>query len=164
MLQQIRISAMSLQDLPALTLDVGKRRTERRCAWALASLVVLASGFAMARSVALGSFLAVGSSAAYGLWRHGRSRCRRLTTIAWLADGRWRLVEEDGRVVEAVLRADSRISSHCVWLRWNADIVRSMLLFRGDLTEADLRRLIVKLRIEGARPAADPSEPASAGL
>jgi hypothetical protein len=145
---------MSSRDSPPLNLNVGKRRAEGWCATLLIALAVLTVALlTQGAYAAAGLWLALAGAGplAYGMRRATWFGPRRLVRIAWLADGRWELAEGTSAPFEATLRADTRVGSHYVWLRWDTDIVRSMLLFHGDLTEADLRRLIVRLRIEGLR-------------
>lgn len=97
------------------------------------------------------SFVTIAALA--GLWLHGwLGGPRRLARIARLPDGRWQLRDERHTDVIAELRADSRIGARWVWLRWNAESAwprrPSMLLVDGDLPPADLRRLIVRLRLD----------------
>ena len=99
-------------------------------------------------------FILVATAVTTGLWWHGwLGGARRLARIAWLPDGRWQLRDARHTDVYAQLRADSRVGAHWVWLRWNAEPAcarrPSMLLVHGDLPTADLRRLIVRLRLDG---------------
>jgi hypothetical protein len=75
----------------------------------------------------------------------------RIEHVVWSSDGRWLLTDACGRQVEATLRDDTRVGNRSVWLRWNANRTRSKLLISGDLQAAELRRLIVRLRIQGGR-------------
>jgi hypothetical protein len=117
--------------------------------WVQAAQDPAAPLFAMAMiaSVAV-PFIAV------GLRRQGWIGDRSdLSAIGWLPDGRWQLLQ-GSRWIDAALRRESRVGSRWVWLRWDvADRTRSMLLTRADLPAADLRRLIVRLRLgaEGSR-------------
>jgi hypothetical protein len=156
---------MSSRDSPPLSLEVRKRGAERWCAATLVALTVLAVVQTSMQAPLTGVSLTLvgGAVLGYGMWRAQWFGSRRLVRIAWLPDGRWQLVDASGVVVEASLRGDSRVGSHYAWLRWDADIVRSMLLFRGDLTEADLRRLIVRLRIDGLGAPSSPSDHADKG-
>lgn len=58
-----------------------------------------------------------------------------------LTDGR-------GNELPAELRLDTRAGTSWVWLRWNAEGVRSMLLIQGDVGKAELRRLCLRLRLD----------------
>ncbi|HEU4601496.1 MAG TPA: hypothetical protein VFS24_05995 [Steroidobacteraceae bacterium] len=77
-----------------------------------------------------------------------------LCSIIWDADGRW-FLSRSGQRWEASLRGDSYVSSRALLLRWDAvdaNLPRnSMLLTRADLGLVDFRRLVVRLRIDGAR-------------
>lgn len=94
---------------------------------------------------------------------------RRLKAVCWLQDGRWLLMDEANRVVAAKLHADTRVFARCVWLHWaGADpardgrLRRSLLLAAGDIADSELRRLLVRLRIEG--PAALAAAPGASAL
>jgi hypothetical protein len=88
-----------------------------------------------------------------GLWLHGwLGGARRWARIAWMPDGRWQLRDARHTDVIAELRSDSRVGARWVWLRWNAESAwarrPSMLLVHGDIPTADLRRLLVWLRLD----------------
>ena len=119
-----------------------------------AATLVLSVSAAQAAAVLVG-----GLAAALGLrsqgWLGGAAR---LTTISWLADGRWLLSDGCHTDSPAQLRADTRIGSRWVWLRWQLPSTplapsgrRSMLLLDGDISDPDLRRLIVRLRLLSQR-------------
>ena len=152
---------MSSRDSPALTLDVAGRQADRLCVLALFGLLASAAALVGMRDPAVGLCLGTIGPVVigYGLWRARWIGLQRLGRIVWLSDGRWQLAEMGGRVFEATLRGDSRAGSLYVWLRWDAEIVYSMLLFRGDLTEPALRRLIVRLRIDGSRSSREAPTP-----
>jgi hypothetical protein len=84
-------------------------------------------------------------------WLAGRDSIQR---IAWEPDGRWFLSTAQ-RTWEAELDRDTRISSAVLLLRWRTTDSRprstSVLLLPGDLPRGEFRRLVVRLRIEGAR-------------
>lgn len=96
-----------------------------------------------------------------GWWYGGR----RIVRVHWAgaqgrsgeaaaSGGSWTLIDAAGREWEATLRADTRVGAGWVWLRWNAEGVRSMLLIHGDVAPAELRRLGVRLRLAGLETAA----------
>jgi hypothetical protein len=138
-----------------LTIDVRARRAERLLG-VLALLGVLGAGMLLLPPVSFVSaafFIVVTAAVGAGLWLHGwLGGARRLARIAWLPDGRWQLRDARHTDVIAQLRADSRIGARWLWLRWNAESAwprrPSMLLIHGDLPTADLRRLIVRLRLD----------------
>jgi hypothetical protein len=145
---------MSLQGSPRLELDLRGRRWDGRVAWLALiltpALLLLALSFPLAVCVAaLATVLAAGGLYRAG-WLGGRDRIQR---AVWSCDGRWLLTDGRGCLHEGELRVDSRVGARLVWLRWNANRTRSMLLVSGDVEAAELRRLIVRLRIEGARRA-----------
>lgn len=166
---------MSSQGLPTLELDVRSRRMEPAVAVLLTMLAAAApwllTGLLTSIALALSAIAAV--VVPLGFWRAGWiGRQRQIIRIVWQADGRWFLTNAHGRTVEAVLRADTRISTKAIWLRWDtkqdcprpwaSTPVRSMLLVLGDLPEPDLRRLFVRLRIDRSRPAMQlPTTPTS---
>ena len=145
-------------------LDVRARRAERLlCALALLGVVAAAALSLPSLSfVSSALFIFVTAALVAGLWLNGwLGGARRLAQIAWLPDGRWQLRDGRHTDVTAQLRADSRIGSRWLWLRWNADSAwprrPSMLLVHGDLPAADLRRLLVRLRLDGCpQTPADP--------
>jgi hypothetical protein len=99
------------------------------------------------------AFVVATATVVAGLWLHGwLGGARRLAKIARLPDGQWQLSDARHTPVIARLRADSRIGASWVWLRWNAESAwphqPSMLLIHGDIPTADLRRLIVRLRLD----------------
>lgn len=141
-----------------LTIDVRSRRSERR-------LGVLAfGGVAMATWLlslppASAAFFFVTASAVVmaGLWWQGwLGGPARLTTVSWLSDGSWVLSRADRKNIPALLSAETRIGNGWVWLRWHnvRDVGgvrprhRSMLILKGDVLPAELRRLSARLRLE----------------
>jgi hypothetical protein len=114
-----------------------------RLPWQVLPLVSL-----LAATVTAGGFWKAG-------WLGGRLRLRR---IAWQVDGGWLLTDFSGATRQAELRGDSRLGAGCAWLRW--DVQRgagwlwartcTLLLVPGDVSAPDLRRLRVRLRIDGA--------------
>ena len=107
------------------------------------------STFPAAAGLAALTALVVATGLARAGWLGGRDRIER---IVWSSDGSWLLADAQGRSFEGTLRDDSRVGNHLVWLRWNASRTRSMLLVSGDIATAELRRLVVRLRLEGVRP------------
>lgn len=162
---------MSSQGSPALDLDVHARRAERRVAMLVLMTGVLAPWLLQ---VTIPTSLLLSASAAIGLsygfrqagWLAGP---RRLVRITWLGDRRWFLTDARGLRREATLLPDTRRGPGCVWLRWrlvDAPDVHSMLLVRTDLATHELRRLLVRLFVDGMSPAQptfldDPAAPRS---
>ena len=147
---------------PTLMIDARSRRTET---W-VAILTVLAAALSSAllhlspataavTAIAMAGVIAVGFGRSG--WLGGENR---IETVSWVADGRWFLGDRRGRSFEVALEGGTRAACGAVWLRWsNAHGRRprySMLLAPGDLPSEDLRRLIVRLRIEGSRAASSP--------
>lgn len=138
-----------------LTIDVRARRAERLLA-VLGLLGVVAAGvllFPPASWPAAALFILVTAVVVTGLWLNGwLGGARQLARIALLPDGQWQLRDARHTDVIAKLRADSRVSAHWLWLRWNAESAwprrSSILLVRGDIPAGDLRRLIVRLRLD----------------
>lgn len=151
---------MSLPDSATLTrtmtLDVRGRRTERLLGMvalvAVAVATALLSSFTPLQAATFYTF--VTAVILSGLWRQGWvGGERRLTGLSWLADGRWLLSDARHPAMPAGLLGGSRVGSRWLWLRWSADCsqrphCRSMLLLHGDLPAADLRRLVVRLRLQ----------------
>lgn len=166
---------MSSQGLPTLELDVRSRRAETFAAVLLTILAATVPWLFTGLPTSLASALSLASAVVVpvGFWRAGWiGRQRKIIRIVWQAGGRWLLTNAHGRTDEAVLRADTRISTRAIWLRWDVQLdrpgtwasvpLRSMLLAAGDLPEPDLRRLFVRLRVDGSRPAVQlPTMPTS---
>jgi hypothetical protein len=87
---------------------------------------------------------------------------RRISRVSWSAEGSWLLTDSQGRHYVAALRAETRITSGLVWLRWDTRAqvdggavragkqgIHSMLLTSGDIPRSQLRRLCVRLRLSG---------------
>jgi hypothetical protein len=141
---------MSSRDSPALTFDVSRRLGDRYGWPALLGLTTLLVCLGASQSLSLAALLGLAALPALcWTWYSERSNGR-LTRVSWLPDGRWMLQASHGPI-EASLRPDSRFARHYVWLRWDADVRRSVLMLPGDLAEADLRRLVVRLKVEGCR-------------
>lgn len=154
---------MSLQGSPRLELEVTQRRADRfvavACvvltAWAAPAIAMMARlpwqllplVSVLAATVTAGGFWKAG-------WLGGRLRLRR---IIWQADGGWRLTDISGVTRQAELRGDSRLGAGCAWLCWNLQPgagwwrgrCSTLLLGPGDVSTPDLRRLRVRLRIDG---------------
>jgi hypothetical protein len=147
-----------------LTIDVRARRAERVLG-VLASLGLAGAGMLLIPTfsfISAASCAVVTAAVIAGLWLHGwLGGTRRWARIARLPDGRWQLRDARHTDVSAELRSDSRVGARWVWLRWNAESAwprhPSMLLIHGDIPTADLRRLIVRLRLEACpQTAAEP--------
>lgn len=145
---------MSSQGSPRLELDLRGRYWERRVAWFALILPPVCLMLLLPLPAAIGFGALTALAVMLGLlragWLGGADRIQRVT---WSSDGRWQLTDARGRVLEGTLRADTRVASRLVWLRWNTSWTRSMLLVSGDIDMTELRRLIVRLRIEGVRQA-----------
>lgn len=143
---------MSLQGSPRLELDLRRRRSEA----CVASLALILSPVAplsvLPQSAAISCAALTVLLVALGLWRAGWIGHReRIHRVVWTSQGRWLLEDGRGRSCEAVLRGDSRVGGGFVWLRWNANRTRSMLLLSGDMDASELRRLRTRLQLEGMR-------------
>lgn len=147
---------MSLPDsaIPTLTLDVRSRRSERRLG-ALALLGVAAAAMLLPIPPLSATLLFVIAAAAVGLglWSQGwLGGADRLTAVSWLSDGSWLLASASRKNIPATLSADSRIGSRWLWLRWHISGARprhrSVLILKGDVLPAELRRLSARLRLE----------------
>ena len=81
---------------------------------------------------------------------------RRIARLSWLADGRWLVEEAAGTVRECELRRDSRVFAHAAWLCLEPSdpsqkSYRVLLTSLGLRHPSELRRLIVRLRVDGVR-------------
>ena len=147
---------MSLPDsaIPTLTLDVRSRRSERRLgALALLGVAAAAMLLPVAPLSAALFFVIAAALVGLGLWWQGwLGGADRVTAVSWLSDGSWLLASGTRQNIPATLSADSRIGSCWLWLRWHTSGARprhrSMLILKGDVLPAELRRLSARLRLE----------------
>lgn len=150
---------MSSPSLPTLTVDARSRRLEPGVALlalglgAVAPALLTGLGFAATVVASIASILLIGAGLRHAGWLPSR---RRLAAFVWHADGRWLLTDVCNTTFEGRLCADARVTERWVWLRWRVESqrvtsARTMLLARGDVAESELRRLIVRLGIEGSR-------------
>ena len=155
---------MSSPGSPTLILDARTRRAER----AVATIALAAAGVApwladVHGLQALVYGLCCMGVAALGLYRAGwLGTARRLVGATWTADGRWTLSRHGQDPLDAVLLGDSRCGAGWVWLHWSTGrwSRRSMLLVRSDLSSGQLRRLVVRLRLQGAAGTVSAARPA----
>ena len=148
---------MSSQSSPTLILEVHQRRSERRIAIvalflaALAPSMLFAPVLAALTGVALAGLLSA-------LFLHAGWFGNGLARVVWAADGTWRLYDRAGAESVGELMRDARAGVGFVWLRWRlpAGSSRTLLLLPGDLAAQALRRLVVRLRVDGS---AVPSSP-----
>ncbi len=161
---------MSSQGLPSLVFDLQSRRAQKRCA--ILAIILTAAvpvlltgipGIPLTLSISVLATLVVAAGFRHAGWLNGPSA---LVGITWRADALWILTDARGRNYEAVLSPASRMSPHAIWLRWTiqqpADSFamrtwfrsRTLLLARGDLPDADFRRLLVRLRLDRSECAA----------
>ena len=138
-----------------MTIDVRARSAERLLGGLALGAVGVSAALAPLAPIQSGLFLLAAVCIGLGLWRQGwLGGERRLTAISWLPDGRWLLSDARHTSIPAELRGDSRVGSRWLWLRWNVDCSlrprrRSLLLLGGDIPNSDLRRLVVRLKLEG---------------
>ena len=140
----------------ALTIDVRSRRSERRLGVLALGGVALSTSML---SLPLFLALAVAVVVVLGFWSQGwLGGADRLTVVSWLSDGSWVLTNADRKNIPATLSAETRIGSRWLWLRWHTAGVgprhRSMLILKGDVLPAELRRLGARLRLESVSPSA----------
>lgn len=159
---------MSLPGSLTLSLDAPARRAERTVA-AVALLVATGApwlAFApSAPGLVYGGCCVVIVAAL--LYRAGwLGRGQRLTGATWHADGRWTVIRDGRPPLDAELLGDSRIAAQGVWLRWRTrekpwPRCRSMLITASDLPPGQLRRLVVRLRLQGRSRPSVPGRPAA---
>ncbi len=78
---------------------------------------------------------------------------RALAIVFWLPEGGWWLTSRNGSGEVAKLLPDSRVFTHWLWLRWNGPSGRRQALLLRRSVEADaVRRLAMRLRLQGAHP------------
>ena len=130
----------------------------------LAALVLLTHGAALAAALALpGAWrmlaLAVTLSLAYHWTTHVSRRAPwSVASVTWDADGRWQVVRRSGQEIEARLSPATFVANWLValYLRDGALGRIALPLFADALDPEVLRRLRVRLRLEGGRRPADP--------
>ena len=154
---------MSSTSSPALILDARVRRAERLlavCNIALAAaapLLCFVYAGALSGAAVLCTSAFAAALAAWGLRRAGwLGGPQGLTFVQWTSQGDWILTSRSGEERRAQLQRTSRVASFAVWLRWRK-APRALLLTSFDLPADDLRRLIVRLRMEG--PGANGAHP-----
>ena len=79
-----------------------------------------------------------------------------IARVSWLADGRWLVEESTGTIMECELRRGSRVFAHAAWLCLDpSDASRKpfhlLLTSLGLRHPSELRQLILRLRLDGAR-------------
>lgn len=148
---------MSSPSSPPLILDVRARSAERALAWGILGLAFVCPWLFAGPPLVLAalSVLCVGVSW-LGLFHCGwLEGARRVAQVAWLADGRWFITTSDGRSMECELDLTSRVGAMAIWLRLRTcelPVRRySLLLTRADDCAEDVRRLGIRLRLEGTR-------------
>ncbi|MGH8177119.1 MAG: hypothetical protein ACREV5_12735 [Steroidobacter sp.] len=148
---------MSSTSSPTLIIDVRARGAERSV---VAGTLVLAAfaPWILTTPPPLGAFFLSLVSLLLLTWGFGRCGWlpgrRRIETVSWVADNRWILTDGSGSTSEATLGPGSRVGRRMIWLQWRPmgavlGHTHSILLTAFDIPEQDLRRLGVRLRIEG---------------
>ena len=141
---------MSSSGSPKLDIQVHERRAERWIAMTGSVLALLLPWLMelQGTALALTGLLSAGVVAA-GFYQAGWwSGPHRIQRVIWDADGYWLLLDASGRTREVQLAADTRTGPGCVWLRWQTAAPRSLLLLPCDASADELRRLVVRLRID----------------
>jgi hypothetical protein len=87
---------------------------------------------------------------------HWLARGRQIARVSWLPDGRWLVEESTGTVRECELGRGSRVFAHAAWLCLGpSDASRKpsylLLTSFGLRHPSELRRLILRLRLDGIR-------------
>lgn len=152
---------MSSTSSPPLIVDVRDRPAERWVGYgAIATAAILPFGalpFETHSNLLLSSFLS--AAVLVGLrvcrWLGGP---RRIVQVAWLADGGWLAVQANGAASKCELCHNSRVGARAVWLRLRPieghARAFSLLLSRAQDPGDQLRRLIVRLRLDVPRSGA----------
>lgn len=152
---------MSSPSSPPLILDVADRPLERWIGLGAIGVVMILPFSALPfeiHSIVLGVLLAsvfVLAGLRACRWLGGP---RRIVQLAWLADGRWRALQANGVTEECELCLNSRIGSRMLWLRLRPIAAPSrsfsLLLSRAHDPSDQLRRLVVRLRLDVPRSGA----------
>jgi hypothetical protein len=154
---------MSSTSSPTLIIDVRARRAEAAVAACTIAAGLLAPSLLNpfdATGAVVGGCLA-GLLLGWGFRRAGwLGGDQRVANVSWAPDGTWVLTDRAGRRAEAVLESETRVTRRMLWLRWRGENAargsRAILLTSADLPAQDLRRLIVRLRIDGLKRAPSP--------
>jgi len=109
----------------------------------LANLPTMVTAAVLVTSLAIG---------ALALWHIGwLGGDRAVVRARWTHEGTWYVWGADGASSEAFLSSSSRAAGRLVWLRFRTAIGHRHLLFWGDDLPADIRRrLVARLRVQGA--------------
>lgn len=85
-----------------------------------------------------------------------------LARASWSTEGNWWLTDAGQGAVPARLRSDSRVFASWLWLRWETPVgPRQAVLFRFGSQAGTVRRLAMRLRLQGLAPVAEAgAEPA----
>ncbi|HEY6644883.1 hypothetical protein [Povalibacter sp.] len=158
---------MSSHGSPTLVLELRRWPSEQVLTLGLLLAVGLAAALLFRSMNPLVLFLACAISLA-GLAGAFRSAgwlggAYSVTRVTWRADGVWRLTFAGGTELEGLLLPESRMSPAAIWLRWSLESpaptdagrrdrrcprTRTLLVVPRDLSRADFRRLLVRLRLD----------------
>jgi hypothetical protein len=157
---------MSSPSSPPSILDLPDRRAERSLARGVIALAVFVPWLFAAPLLLQGmGSIVLGCLTYAGVRRSGWvPGPHRIARIAWLTDARWELTTSSGERRYCELHPSTRVGSYAIWLRLrSAEPARRdhcFLLTRTDASADAVRRLSVRLRLEGAKNLA-PAEPLS---
>ncbi len=152
---------MSSPSSPPLIVDVTNRPVERRLAYGTA---MAAAGLPFGALVFETHSILILAGLLSALVLLGLRTCgwfggpRRIVQLAWLTDGRWIARRANGDCAECDLCLNSRVGRQALWLRLRPvdppAQVFSVLLSRAHESNDQLRRLIVRLRLDVPRSGA----------
>ena len=155
---------MSSPNSPPLTLELRAPRLE---AWIACVAVIMAALVPLAflpwmAGVVCG-VVAAGLMYSGFASTHWLARAHQIVRVSWLADGSWLVEESTGTVRECELRRGSRVFAHAAWLCLDTSgssrkPLHLLLTSFGLRHPSELRRLILRLRVDGVR------SPSPAGL
>lgn len=148
---------MSSPNSPPLNLELRAPRLEARIAYvavtmaAVVPLVFLPWMAGAACGVLAAALIYSGFAGT-----HWVVPARQIARVSWLSDGRWLVEESTGTVRECELRRGSRVFAHAAWLCLDpSDAPRKpfhlLLTSFGLRHPSELRRLILRLRLDGVR-------------
>lgn len=142
---------MSSQVLPPLEVDAGAQVPPELLTGLIAIVFSIIPWLLPLTFVSIGVVAGAIALCAVVCYRAGwLTAMRRIHRIQLSGTGTWLLTDRRGDTLVGQLRADSRILTHVLWLRWDTVAGRRQaLVIRGRDAHDPVRRLIVRVRFPG---------------